>query len=524
MNKNEFSRITRKLFHNKKKHFLEFMENKRRGSKKAHSRNKERGAIDTEKLRKAMNIDLSGPALKAIAVKMIENEREENAQQERGNVSNQTSLSAMKEVLSIRPFKPVVLSPDVTSRLLEWDENNNALEKARPHTWMAAKDGISPIRGSSSYGEQYIVAEIIEGLEAVVGNLYVVHTDPMIGKEQNAGSYIFGNEESTFFIEMSNVKQSDTILFDKEIIEKLSEEQRNKETILTTGYITFYLSAATTSPAQIEAVTACITNLAAEVDKSSVTINMITHNSNMGYRVRSIPMNHWPELDNNDIKLHYGDNFLEFSTALVKKVKETSKGIVMLHGPPGTGKTYYIRRLTSALTRAGKQVFMIPKGVVDMIQDPGFVDFMINHFSSSGAGGIEDEKKSGLVFIIEDAESLLVKRNTDSHAAVGVSTLLNLTDGILNDLFNVQIIATFNTAIDNLDEALLRKGRLLAIRELGLLDFNEAKRLSQHLHGNSNNVTKEMTLSEVYSLGVSEEETILTQNKPAKKMRQAGFM
>lgn len=439
----------------------------------------------------------------------------------RGNVKNKTSMTAMSEIMALRPFKPVVLAPDVCARLAEWDENNNALEKARPHTWLTAKDCVSPIRGSSSYGELYVVKSTLEKLEQTVGTLYLVHTDPMIGKDGSAGSFIFGNESSTFFIELSSVKQSDISLFDKEIIQSLDVEQQNRETILISGYITYYISASSTSALQIETITEAITSSQADADKSSVTINMITHNSNMGYRVRSIPMNHWPELDSEDIKLHYGDNFLEFSTALVKKVKETSKGIVMLHGPPGTGKTYYIRRLTSALTRAGKQVFMIPKGVVDMIQDPSFVDFMINHFAS---GHEDDEKKTGIVFIIEDAESLLVKRNTDSHAAVGVSTLLNLTDGILNDLFNVQIIATFNTAIDNLDEALLRKGRLLAIRELGLLDRDEAKRLAQHLHSNASSVTKEMTLSEVYSLGSPEEETILTQNKPSSKVRKTGFM
>lgn len=441
----------------------------------------------------------------------------------RGNMKNKKT-SALTEILSMREYVPVVLEKEVYARLAEWDENNNALEKARPHTWLTSKDGVSPIRGSSSYGEQYVVNSMLDKLEKIVGDLVLVHADPTIGDSTaNAGSFIFGNRLSTFFIEFSSVKKSDLTLFDKDVIKKIDEKLIEGEDLLVTGYITYYISAHEIKSEQIKNVTEAIEDCAAETDKLSVSINMITHNANAGYRVRNLPMSHWPELDDNDIKLHYGDNFLEFSTALVKKVKETTKGIVMLHGPPGTGKTYYIRRLTTALTKAGKQVFMIPKGVVDMIQDPGFVDFMINHFSSDNPES-RDEKKTGIVFIVEDAESLLVKRNTDSHAAVGVSTLLNLTDGILNDLFNVQIIATFNTAIDNLDEALLRKGRLLAIRELGLLDRNEAKRLADHLHNDSSNVLKEMTLSEVYSLGAAEEETILTQNKPVKKARQTGFM
>ena len=40
----------------------------------------------------------------------------------------------------------------------------------------------------------------------------------------------------------------------------------------------------------------------------------------------------------NDLDLHYGDNFKTFHSELFKKLKTDKKGLVLLHGDPGTGK------------------------------------------------------------------------------------------------------------------------------------------------------------------------------------------
>lgn len=40
----------------------------------------------------------------------------------------------------------------------------------------------------------------------------------------------------------------------------------------------------------------------------------------------------------NDLDLHYGENFKEFHNELYKKLKGDKKGLILLHGEPGTGK------------------------------------------------------------------------------------------------------------------------------------------------------------------------------------------
>jgi len=77
-----------------------------------------------------------------------------------------------------------------------------------------------------------------------------------------------------------------------------------------------------------------------------------------------------------------------------------------------------------------------------------------------------------------------------------VSNLLNISDGLLSDCLNVQIICTFNSGLNLVDSALLRKGRLIARYEFGKLDVRKAQKLSEHL-GFHQAIVKPMTLAEI---------------------------
>lgn len=62
------------------------------------------------------------------------------------------------------------------------------------------------------------------------------------------------------------------------------------------------------------------------------------------------------------------------------------------------------------------------------------------------------------VLIIEDAEGSLSRSRTSNQS---IANLLNLSDGLLSDGIQVQILATFNCPLISLDSALLRPGRLV---------------------------------------------------------------
>jgi len=79
-----------------------------------------------------------------------------------------------------------------------------------------------------------------------------------------------------------------------------------------------------------------------------------------------------------------------------------------------------------------------------------------------------------------------------------VSALLNLSDGLLSDCLNIQIICSFNTDLSKVDTALLRKGRLIAKYEFKELETTKAQTLSNKL-GYTTKIDTPMTLTDIYN-------------------------
>lgn len=181
-----------------------------------------------------------------------------------------------------------------------------------------------------------------------------------------------------------------------------------------------------------------------------------------------------------NIATNYEDDFADVDATIRKRLNtKNDKGIVLLHGKPGTGKTTYLRHL---IARLRKKVLFVPNNVAVNLTDPDFVSLLIDNPNS--------------VLVIEDAEQVLQDRRETGHSAV--SNLLNISDGLLADCLNIQIICSFNTQLSNIDSALMRKGRLIARYEFGALSIAKAQALSDSL-GFATTITRPMTVSEVYN-------------------------
>ena len=179
-----------------------------------------------------------------------------------------------------------------------------------------------------------------------------------------------------------------------------------------------------------------------------------------------------------DIDLYYNDDFKTIDALIRERLaKENDKGIVLLHGLPGTGKTTYLRYLIGTLK---KKVMFVSPSVAGNLMNPEFMDLLLDNPNA--------------VLVIEDAENIIMDRKYSSHSSV--SNLLNISDGLLSDCLNVQIICTFNSKIGLVDNALLRKGRLIARYEFEKLSIEKAIALSNHL-GLKNIVKRPMTLAEI---------------------------
>jgi hypothetical protein len=188
---------------------------------------------------------------------------------------------------------------------------------------------------------------------------------------------------------------------------------------------------------------------------------------------------------------HYGDGFIEFNDKLLKRLAEETKGLTLFHGAPGSGKTTFIRHLLKKLKEMNKDnnILYFPPTMVGSITDPNFINFISEWVTDS---------KGKNYLLIEDAEPLLESR--DSTRNIGITNLLNLTDGLLNDILNIQIIATFNTNLSNIDTALLRPERLMARKEFEALTIEKGKHLASLIDINPDLITKKMTLADIYAL------------------------
>ncbi len=193
-----------------------------------------------------------------------------------------------------------------------------------------------------------------------------------------------------------------------------------------------------------------------------------------------------------DLDINYGEGFAKFHTELMDRFKAGSKGLVLFHGLPGTGKTYYIRHLLRQMAASKKRVIYMPPNMVDHLTDPSFMTFLIDTIKRWSREG------RFCVLLIEDAEPLLAKRQ-EGVRIQGVTNLLNMTDGLLNDMLNLQIICTFNVDLRKLDSALLRPGRLLARKEFKALNELDANILASRL-GIKHHFKGPATLSEIYAM------------------------
>ena len=198
-----------------------------------------------------------------------------------------------------------------------------------------------------------------------------------------------------------------------------------------------------------------------------------------------------------NIEDNYNDEFKEIHQTILRRLsKENDKGLVLLHGKQGTGKTSYIRYLISSLK---KKIIFLPLNMAGEITSPNLISVLVENPNS--------------IFIIEDAENIIMDREKNGQSPV--SALLNISDGLLSDCLNIQIICSFNTDITKVDTALMRKGRLIAKYEFKELEVEKAQKLSRKL-GFDVIINSPMTLTEIYN----QEEKDFQQTK---KFNQIGF-
>lgn len=160
--------------------------------------------------------------------------------------------------------------------------------------------------------------------------------------------------------------------------------------------------------------------------------------------------------------------------------------ILIMSGPPGTGKSYAIRGLISESN--GVDWALVPSYLVPELSSPSIIASLMNE---------RHDSERPLNLIIEDADSLLKKRE-ESNPDV-ISQVLNLGDGILGELINVKLIMTTNCPRVNMDDAITRRGRLNAFIDFKSIPPEQAESIYKKLTNKEIKYTQNKVLCDIYA-------------------------
>lgn len=203
---------------------------------------------------------------------------------------------------------------------------------------------------------------------------------------------------------------------------------------------------------------------------------------------------------------NYADEVLADFDHVVKDLSSNDPcaKLVIIDGEPGTGKTYLVRGMTNAVD--GATFVLVPPNMIADMMSPQFIPVLMDHHKEGGP----------IVFIVEDADACLVKREGDNMNSI--SSLLNLGAGMFGDLFDVRVVATTNAKKIDMDPAITRNGRCCRYIEVGALAPEQAQKVFVKLtKGDRKLDVPCRVLADIYHAARSEQEVKI------KKERKVGF-
>jgi DNA polymerase III delta prime subunit len=214
----------------------------------------------------------------------------------------------------------------------------------------------------------------------------------------------------------------------------------------------------------------------------------------------------------------------DIQTFLQPKVKEQykAKGIpyrrtYLLYGPPGNGKTSFVRALAAELNLNICYLSLSSSSNVDddtlhtmFIQVPENAILLIEDADVVFPSREEDESNRPTLSLGRNNDNIRLFRNKAT-----LSGLLNAIDGLVSQEGRIVIMTT--NYPERLDPAILRPGRVDRVCEFGLSSKNQAQRLFLKFHPERNDLADKFTSQfeeKRYSMAQLQAYFIHTMNDP----------
>ena len=236
----------------------------------------------------------------------------------------------------------------------------------------------------------------------------------------------------------------------------------------------------------VEEFNTCVVNFD-EADSNKLNTIAL---SQSGLEIEPIEMS---DFDVDNFELYYSKQTSKDINKLVKEIKKSTKGLSILLGERGTGKTSAINYLASKLDRI---VIFIPNNMIEhTINNPEFRKFL--------------KRYSKPVIVLDDCEMMFHEYFTKSN--MFANNLLQMVDGFLSDSMEVNIVAIFNVEDeDEIDHSLLEANNLIRVIEFEELSIDESNELSDYL-GNKRQYKNKTSVLDII------------RNKKPKESKEFGF-
>jgi hypothetical protein len=232
---------------------------------------------------------------------------------------------------------------------------------------------------------------------------------------------------------------------------------RNQDNSIVSDIVFFYKSQESSKKVQsiIEELNDCLVDFCEEETNN---LNTISLSAQSGLEIEPIELD--DDFENFDH--YYSSDTNKSVEKLIKKIKKSNKGLSVLYGERGTGKTSVINYIASKLDRI---VIFIPNNLIEhTINNPDFRKFI--------------KKFHKPVIVLDDCEITL--SDFYNRTNLTTSNILQMVDGFLSDTMEVNVICIFNTdEEDDIDEALLECNSLIDVIEFEYLSGEEAEELSK---------------------------------------------
>ncbi len=170
------------------------------------------------------------------------------------------------------------------------------------------------------------------------------------------------------------------------------------------------------------------------------------------------------DFDYDNIDLYYNSSVMKKSKRLTKSIKNAKKGLSIIYGERGSGKTTLITHIASNID---KLCIFVPANMIDVTINSNEFKNIIKRYRNS-------------ILVIDDCEIFFSHAYTKSN--IFTNNLLQMVDGVSSDMDSLHIVTILNTPDEHeIDPTLLECNNLIDVIEVDRLEKSTVDEICKYL-------------------------------------------